>query len=156
MRELLHRRLLLEAVLFVAALEAVILVPNVAMTVLIGVAPLIVAGSVVATLYLRRIYLRQPTPRSRFFGMVVGISGRIAAASLWLVYLTIARIGDRTGWYAIPSPPPEISSPLTALVILGLATPPIFYAVTVYRVRRAASRRRARGWRADEAELDRE
>jgi len=98
--------------------------------------PVIAVLTGLSVIYLRRIYLRQPVPRSRFFAMLVGISSRTWIGALWIGYLTMSRIGERTGWYSLPNVNTNVSSPISGLVVAYLMTPPIFYAFNVWRVRR--------------------
>ena len=149
------RRLVIELLALVLGIELIVFAPDVALTTLVLAVPLVLVGATISVVYLRRVYLRQPVPRSRFFGMLVSVSARATLVGLWVGYLVVARIGERTGWFAIPVPPPAVSSPITGLVIAIWLSPPIVYALAVYRVRRSASRTLSLPV-ADALELDRE
>lgn len=133
-------RLATEILLLLLGIELIVVAPDLALTILVVALPTVLVGAWVSIAYLERIYRRQTPPRSRFFGMLLGVMARKELLAVWLAYLVIGRIGERTGWLSIPVPPPEISSPITGLVVLVAFATPILYAVAVWRVRRAAGR----------------
>lgn len=147
-------RYALEAAALVLGILLVNVAPGIALNIIVFALPAVLIGAAISILYLRRVYLWQPEPRSRFFGMLVSISARVEVIGLWVGYLVLGRIGDRTGWYYLPTPPPSISSPISGLVIMVFLAPPIFYAWRVWRIRRASEA--GHGTLAeDEATLDR-
>lgn len=129
----------LELLALAVGVALINLLPDLALTIEVVVLPLLVLAAGISARYLGRVYRRQGAPRSRFFGMLVNMAWRIVAMGTWVGYLVVARIGDRTGWYFIPAPPPNVSSPISGLVIMVFITPPIIYALAVYRVRRAST-----------------
>ncbi len=128
---------------FLTCIGVIYAAPDIALTLIVVSLPIIAIITGVSVWYLRSVYRKQPTPRSRFFGMLVGISARSWIGALWVGYLVIGRVLDRMSHdglpvITVPVPPPNISSPISGLVVAYLMTPPIFYAVNVWRVRRTA------------------
>lgn len=150
----------LELALLVLGLLLILAAPDVALAAIVVAVPLTLLASGISIVYLSRVLSYQPIPRSRFFRMLVGVSARVEIIGLWVGYLVIGRISQiaeakgMIGW-SIPTPPSSISSPISGLVIAIFAAPPIAYAVTVWRIRRAALRNLGDG-SADVVELDRE
>lgn len=136
-------RLAGELIGFALCVTVIYAAPDIALTLIVIILPIIAVLTGLSVLYLRNVYLRQPTPRSRFFGMLVGISTRTWIGTMWVGYLTLGRIGDRTDWFDLPVPGPNVSAPISGLVVAYLMTPPIFYAANVYRVRKRAPGRTA-------------
>lgn len=130
---------LLELAGLAAGLALIVAAPDVALLLIVLLLPFTLIGAAAGTWYLRHVFRQQRPPRSRFFGMLVNMSVRHAVVGSWVGYLTMARLGDRTGWYALPSAPANVTAPVTGLVLLVFMVPPIVYAVTVWRVRRAST-----------------
>jgi uncharacterized membrane protein YqjE len=150
------RSLATTALALMAGLIAVLVLPATSLdaAIVIGLPPLVVCA-VLAELYLARIYRDQPIPRSRFFRMLVAAQSGKLALGLWVGYLVVARAGDRTGWFSIPSPSTDVSGPISGLLVGVVVAIPISYAFEIWRVRRAASRTPTTA-AEDEIDLDRE
>lgn len=151
-------RLVTELLLVVIGIELIVVDPATAITIEVFAIPILLAAAGLSVLYLSRIYGRQPSPRSRFFGMLVGILTRGWVAMLWIGYLVVGRILERLAEVGIavpflPTPPPNVSSPISGLVICLAIVPPIVYAVEIRRIRAAASSLVVGG--ADLVDLDR-
>lgn len=135
-----HRgtRYALELALLALGLLVILAAPDFALSVIVFALPSVLFGAGIGVLYLRRVYLFQPEPRSRFFGMLVSISTRLWFLGLWFGYLVLGRIGERTGRFELPIPPIYIANPISGLVLGVFIAPPIFYAWRVWRIRRIA------------------
>ena len=150
------RSLVITALALVAGVIAILLLPVTSLDAAIVIAlPPLVACALLAELYLARIYHAQPVPRSRFFRMLVAAQSGKLALGLWVGYLVVARAGDRTGWFSIPSPSTDVSGPISGLLVGVVVAIPISYALEIWRVRRAASRPPTTA-AEDEIDLDRE
>ena len=141
-------RYVAEFVGFIVCLVLIYASPELALSAIVLSLPVIAVLSGVSVIYLRRIYRKQPRPRSRFFGMLVGVSARTWIGGVWIGYLTVGRVLDRmheNGYpvATVPVPPPNISSPISGLVVAYLMIPPIIYALNVWSVRRKAPGRTA-------------
>ena len=145
---------MLELLLLVAGLVAIVVAPDIALTIEVVAIPVVLVASWLSIIYLHRVFLRQPEPRSRFFAMLIAVSARKSLLGAWFGYLVVARIGERTGWFLIPVPSAEVSAPISGLVLLVFMSTTVAYAVTVARVRRASLFVHRSD--AGEAELDRE
>lgn len=138
-----------------AGLGLILVLPDVALVVLAALVPVSIAGAVVSTIYLRRVYVRQPIPRSRFFRMLVEMFGGLLVIGGWVGYLTVARITERAHLagdidWNLPAPPTGVSSPLSAVIVIAVFSAPARFAWEIFRLRR-----RAEG-ELPPAELDRE
>jgi hypothetical protein len=132
-----------ELAVFILCLVLIYTAPEASLSVIVLSLPVIALCTGLSVLYLHRVYVRQPTPRSRFFGMLVGVSTRSWIAGLWVGYLVIGRVLDRMAHegfnvWQLPTPPPNVSAPISGLVVAYLMLPPIIYALTVWSVRRRA------------------
>lgn len=150
------RSLVTTALALTAGIIAILILPATTLdaAIVICLPPLVILA-VIAELYIVRIYERQPAPRSRFFRMLVAAQSGKLALGIWIGYLVVARAGDRTGWFDIPSPSTEVSGPISALLLGVVVAIPIAYALEIWRVRRAASRTPTTA-AEDEIDLDRE
>jgi hypothetical protein len=150
------RSLAITAFALVAGLIAVFVLPATSLdaAIILGLPPLVILA-VISELYIVRIYERQPQPRSRFFRMLVAAQSGKLALGIWIGYLVVARAGDRTGWFSLPSPSTDVSGPISALLLAVVVAIPIAYALEIWRVRRAASRTPTTA-AEDEIDLDRE
>ncbi len=144
---------ILELLALLVGIILILVAPDAALTLEVIALPVVVVIALLAAFYLRRVYFFQPEPRSRFFGMVVDSSFRKVVFGAWIAYLVIGRIGDRTGWYFLPTPPPNVSSPISGLAVLVFVSPPIVYAFNVWMVRRGSG---ARTDAANVTDLDRD
>lgn len=142
MRRRFYAGLLLTVVLGLVAVAAA---PEPTMIVLSIAVPISIAAAVVATLYLRRVFLAQPIPRSRFFRMVLELFSGLLAVGAWVGYLTVARLTERAhvagtiGW-SLPAPGPAHSAPISALIVIAVFASPVRFALEVWRVRRRSAR----------------
>ncbi len=150
------RSLATTALALMAGVIAILVLPATSLdaAIVFGLPPLVMLA-IVAELYLARIYRDQPVPRSRFFRMLVAAQSGKLALGLWIGYLVVARAGDRTGWFSIPSPSTDVSGPISGLLVGVVVAIPISYALEIWRVRRAASRAPTTA-AEDEIDLDRE
>ncbi len=150
------RSLATTALALMAGVIAILVLPATSLdaAIVFGLPPL-VACAMLAELYLAKIYRDQPIPRSRFFRMLVAAQSGKLALGLWVGYLVVARAGDRTGWFSIPSPSMDVSGPISGLLVGVVVAIPISYAFEIWRVRRAASRTPTTA-AEDEIDLDRE
>lgn len=143
--------------LLALGLVAVTVAPEPTLIVLSFLVPVSIAAAVGATLYLRRVFLAQPIPRSRFFRMVLELFGGLVAIGAWVGYLTVARLTERAhlagglAW-SLPAPGPAHSAPISALIVIAVFASPVRFAWEVYRVRKRATTKR----RARELDLDRD
>lgn len=143
---------------FLFGLVAVAVAPDLALVVLSIAVPISIAAATVSTLYLVRVFRRQPKPRSRFFRMLVETFGALIVVGAWVGYLAVARVTERAvaagalDW-SLPAPPPATTGPISALVVIVTFAAPVRYALEVYRVRRRATSPEAL---EREVELDRE
>jgi hypothetical protein len=108
---------------------------------LAALVPVMVVAAIVATLYLRRIYIRLPEPRPIFFRMLLeGAATKIAAGAI-IGYIAVAFIvRDLELPIELPTPPPGRSTSIIAYVVVVLMTPPVYYALRVAALRIAAGR----------------
>ena len=150
------RSLIITAFALVAGIVAILVLPATSLdaAIILGLPPLVILA-VFAELYIMRIYHDQPTPRSRFFRMLVAAQSGKLALGLWVGYLVVARAGDRTGWFSIPSPSTDVSGPISGLLVGVVVAIPISYALEIWRVRRSAARTSTTAVE-DEVDLDRE
>lgn len=150
------RSLALTVIALVAGVVAILVLPATQLDaiIVVGLPPLVVLA-VLSELYIVRIYHAQPVPRSRFFRMLVAAQSGKLALGIWIGYLVVARAGDRTGWFSIPSPSMDVSGPISGLLLAVVVAIPITYALEIWRVRRAASRTPTTAVE-DEIDLDRE
>lgn len=131
-------------VAFVAGLVAVLVIPELALVVLVVGVPSAIVSAVVSTAYLAHVFRRQQVPRSRFFRMLLETFVGLMIVGAWVGYLTVARVTERAvaagviDWY-LPAPPPTVSSPISALVIIAVFSVPTRFAWEVWRRRRAAA-----------------
>jgi hypothetical protein len=138
------RSLIITALALVVGIIGVLFLPSKEPDVLdvllvFGLPPL-VFFAILSEIYIVRIYHAQPLPRSRFFRMLVAAQSGKLALGVWVGYLIVARAGDRTGWFNIPSPSMDVSGPISGLLLAVVVSIPITYAFEIWRVRRAASR----------------
>lgn len=101
---------------FVIGLTLIVNFPDVALTILTPAVPLAIIGATLATIYLYRVYRRQPEPRSRFWLMLLETFCALIAVGGWVGYLSFARILERLRLegqdvFSLPAPPPSVSSP---------------------------------------------
>lgn len=150
------RSIVITALALVAGLIAILVLPATSLDVaiVVGLPPLVILA-ILAEVYIVRIYEAQPVPRSRFFRMLVAAQSGKLALGIWIGYLVVARAGDRTGWFSIPSPSTEVSGPISGLLLAVVVAIPISYALEIWRVRRTASQAPTTA-REDEGILDRE
>jgi uncharacterized membrane protein YqjE len=150
------RSLAITALALLAGVVAILVLPATSLdaAIVFGLPPLVVLA-ILAEIYLAKIYRDQPIPRSRFFRMLVAAQSGKIALGLWVGYLVVARAGDRTGWFSIPSPSMDVSGPISGLLVGVVVAIPISYALEIWRVRRAASRTPTTA-AEDEIDLDRE
>lgn len=150
------RSLVITALALMAGVIAILVLPATSLdaAIVFGLPPLVVCA-LLAELYLAKIYRDQPIPRSRFFRMLVAAQSGKLALGLWVGYLVVARAGDRTGWFSIPSPSMDVSGPISGLLVGVVVAIPISYALEIWRVRRAASHTPTTA-AEDEIDLDRE
>jgi len=150
------RSLAITAFALVAGIIAILVLPATTLdaAVIIGLPPLVILA-ILSELYIVRIYERQPAPRSRFFRMLVAAQSGKLALGVWIGYLAVARAGDRTGWFSLPSPSTDVSGPISGLLLAVVVAIPIRYALEIWRVRRADSRTPTTP-EEDEIDLDRE
>ena len=150
------RSLVITALALMAGVIAILVLPATSLdaAIVFGLPPLVVCA-LLAELYLAKIYRDQPIPRSRFFRMLVAAQSGKLALGLWVGYLVVARAGDRTGWFSIPSPSMDVSGPISGLLVGVVVAIPISYALEIWRVRRAASHAPTTAAQ-DELNLDRE
>ena len=150
------RSLAITVFALVAGIVAILVLPAISLDaiIVIGLPPLVVLA-ILSELYIVRIYHAQPAPRSRFFRMLVAAQSGKLALGLWIGYLVVARAGDRTGWFALPSPSTDVSGPISGLLLAVVVAIPISYAFEIWRVRRAASHS-STTTAGDEIDLDRE
>lgn len=132
-----RRQAFREAALLILAVLAALYVGEPLFWALAVMVPVVVIGAAVAAMYLQHAWQQQPPPRSKFFAMLVSSVWRMAVLGAWVGYLAVARVLEQVGVY-LPSPPRSTASPITAMVIVLLLTPPIVYAWNVFRVRRNA------------------
>lgn len=107
-------------------------------------APISVIGAGVATAYLVRVFRAQPAPRSRFFRMLVETFAGLIVVGAWVAYLAIARTAERLASQGVdvwvpPAPPPAVSAPVSALLVVAVFLVPVRFAVTVWSLRRRSS-----------------
>jgi uncharacterized membrane protein YfcA len=81
---------------------------------------------VVTTLYLWRIYRRQQKPRSQVFAMLIWACLVISSVGIYFTFAIIRRF--------LGEPPLPIL--IATVAILALFTPPPFFALQVWRLRR--------------------
>lgn len=130
---------------FLIGVLAIIYAPEATLNVLIGLVIASVIGAVVSTLYLRHVYLDQPKPRSRFFGITLESFYNKIFIGGWVAYLTTARLTERLhaaqaiDW-TLPAPPPAVSAPISALVVIVIFASPIRFAIEVWVRRRRSGR----------------
>jgi uncharacterized membrane protein YfcA len=81
---------------------------------------------VLSTLYLWRIYRRQNVPRSQVFRMLIWACLVISSVGIYFTYAIIRRfLGE-----------PPLPALIATAFILALFTPPPFFALQVWRLRR--------------------
>lgn len=101
-------------------------------SVVTGLAALLVIegfAAVAAVFYIIRVYLGSERT-STVFRMLVQADMVKVVAGLWIAALVIY-------FYAAKgSPVPPWTRPITALALIALLFPPIYHAVTIYRLRR--------------------
>lgn len=129
--------------LFGAGLAAILVAPELALTVLTVAVPTMIVAAFVSVAYLRRIYGRQPVPRSRFFGMLLETFYALLVLGIWVGYLTVARVTERaqdggTIDWSVPAPGTMTSAPVSALLVVVVFAGPVRFAAEVYRERRRA------------------
>jgi hypothetical protein len=145
--------------MLVVGLTLISLFPSESLALLgVGV-PAAIIGGMVATFYLSRVFRRQPIPRSRFFRMLIETFFGLILIGVWIGYLSAARVLEKAAAdgnpvpFLLPAPPPTISSPISALIIvIVFVGGPIRFALEVWRRRRLATVAGS----TDEADLDRE
>lgn len=126
---------------FAVGLLAVAVQPELTLAVLTVGIPLSILAALVSTLYLARIYRLQPVPRSRFFGMLLETFYALLFVGGWVGYLSVARLTQRLfeagelGWF-ISAPPPAVTSPISALVVIVTFAAPVRFALEIFRTRR--------------------
>lgn len=145
-----YLRLLLGILL---GLGGIVLLPDLTVLILSVSAPTAVVASAFATTYLVRVFQRQPRPRSRFFRMLVETFVGLIVVGAWVTYLSVTRAlarlaADGHDVWVLPAPPPEVSAPISALIVTAVFLVPVRFAVSVYRLRRQAE--------SSEISLDRE
>ena len=150
------RSLVVTALALMVRVIAILVLPATSLdvTIIIGLPPLVILA-ILSEIYIVRIYEAQPAPRSRFFRMLLAAQSGKLALGVWIGYLVVARAGDRTGWFSIPSPATDVSGPISALLLALVVAIPISYALEIWRVRRTASRADTTAME-DEVYLDRE
>jgi len=153
------RSLALTALALVVGLLGVLFLPTKEPDVLdvllvFGLPPLVFVA-ILSEIYIVRVYVAQPSPRSRFFRMLVAAQSGKLALGVWVGYLIVSRAGDRTGWFSIPTPSMDVSGPISGLLLAVVVSIPITYAFEIWRVRRAASRTSTTAAQ-DEVGLDRD
>ena len=147
--------------LFLAiGLEVIIAFPAEALTALVLAIPIAIIAAGISTAYLASIFKRQPIPRSRFFRMLVESFFALFLIGVWVGYLSLARVLERAAASGadvptIPAPPPNISSPISALIVVIVFAIPIRFAFEVYR-RRSLSSKTDQPTTEDDDVLDRE
>jgi hypothetical protein len=148
------------ALLLVIGMVAIVSFPAEALIILSLGIPFSIVGAMIATFYLSRIFRRQPVPRSRFFRMLIESFFALLLIGVWVGYLSLARVLERAAASGadvptIPAPPPNISSPISALIVIIVFVGPIRFAVEVYRRRKLSSQTNQPTTDDDDA-LDRE
>lgn len=135
----------LEALVLGAGLAAIAAAPRVAIWVIVAGIPIILVAAGFSIVYLARLYRIQPVPRSRFFGMLLGILLRGELAGCWLGYVVLARVSHATGGIELPVPSAEVTTAISGLVILVFLASPVAYAWTIFRIRRDSLETTRRG-----------
>lgn len=132
-----RRAYIAAALAFVVGLASVMAAPEPTLVVLASLVPIMIAAATISTVYLARVFQLQPIPRSRFFGMLIESFLALVGLGVWVGYLTVARLSERAdfGWI-LPAPPPAISSPISALLVVIVFGAPVRFALEVYRIRR--------------------
>jgi MFS family permease len=129
---------------FTFGLIAIALAPEPTLALLVAGVPAAIVAATVSTIYLRHVFHQQPLPRSRFFRMLLESFYSLLFVGAWVGYLTVGRLTERAhdagqlSWN-VPVPPPAFSAPLSALVVIVVFTPPVRFALVVYRARARAS-----------------
>jgi hypothetical protein len=131
----------LALLVIILGLWAIVVFPEASLYALSISIPFAVIGGGIATGYLARVFRRQPIPRSRFFRMLIESFFALLLIGVWVGYLSLARILERAhaagvDVIVIPSPPPAVSSPISALIVIIVFLAPIRFAAEVYRRRR--------------------
>lgn len=124
-----------------AAVALVVMFPEPAAAIEAAVLPFFIIGVVVSTIYLWRIYGRNPV--GRIWRQVVGAQMTSLPFIVWVGYLVVVRLSagahEATGWFPVlPVPPPGQSAPISGLLLILAVTPSIRYALTVWRIGREA------------------
>ncbi|TMC00963.1 MAG: hypothetical protein E6J41_33790 [Chloroflexi bacterium] len=123
-------------VALVVGLSALLFDPDTTLTILgIGI-PVAIASAIVSTIYLYRVFQKQPLPRSRFFAMVLELFYALILLGAWVGYLTVARLTNA----AVPLPPLTTTTPISALLVIIVFMSPARFAIEVWRVRRQPPR----------------
>jgi len=129
----------------VVGLILIILLPAESLIALSVGVPVAIVLAGVSTFYLAAVYRWQPIPRSRFFRMLIESFVWLFIVGLWVGYLSLGRVLERAAAsgaevVTFPVPPPNISAPISALVVIIAFISPIRFALEVWRRRRRTSR----------------
>lgn len=127
----------LAALAFVVGLGLILAFPEPSLTLLLYGVPIAIGAAAVSLLYLVHVFRRQTEPRSRFFKMVLEAFGTLLILGAWVGYLTIVRLAERSGTLApgVWAPPPSVSSPVSALLVIVLFLSLVRFAASVALIR---------------------
>lgn len=128
-------------VAFVLGIIGIVVFPAEALTLIIVAVPLAILAAAGSVVYLRRVYGQQPKPRSRFFATTLETFYGLLVLGGWVGYLTVARVTERAQAaglveWTLPAPAPNISAPVSGLLILVVFAGPTRFALNVWRARR--------------------
>lgn len=133
-------------VMLVVGLALIVLFPSESLVILSIAIPVMIGGTAIATAYLAKVFHQQPIPRSRFFRMLVEMFFALLVIGIWVGYLSTARVIEKAVangehvLFVLPAPPPSVSAPISALVVVVVFAWPIRFGLEVYARRRLSGR----------------